>query len=139
MLFKTTFKIDCNWVRKRFSLYLDAELSNEERILIHEHLHFCEACSKELQDLDRTIGLLSDFAEETIPDEIRTFRLPRSTFVEIFPTIQDDKPTLTFGIVVPYFSAVVLFCMVLTAWTSLERLMDKQYNSSNYVEVFASH
>lgn len=138
MLSKATFKTDCNWVRKRFSLYLDSELTNEERILIHEHLRFCEGCSKELQDLDRTISLLADFAEETIPDEIRTFRLPRSTFVEIFPTIHEDKPSLTFGIVVPYLSAVVLFCIVLTAWASLDRLMDKQYNSSNYVEVFAS-
>jgi hypothetical protein len=125
-------------VSKRFSVYLDAALPNEERILIHEHLRFCEGCSKEFQDLNSTITLLSDFAEETTPDEIRTFRLPRSTFVEIFPTIHDDKPTLTFGIWVPYLSALVLFFMVLTAWASLERLMDKQYNSSNYVEVFAS-
>jgi predicted anti-sigma-YlaC factor YlaD len=138
MPFKTTSKIDCKWVSKRFSVYLDAALPNEERILIHEHLRFCEECSKEFQDLNSTITLLSDFAEETTPDEIRTFRLPRSTFVEIFPTIHDDKPTLTFGIWVPYLSALVLFFMVLTAWASLERLMDKQYNSSNYVEVFAS-
>ena len=138
MLFKTTSKIDCIWVRKRFSVYLDAVLPNEERILVHEHLSFCENCSKEFQALNKTIALLADFSEENTPEDIRTFRLPRSTFVEIFPTIHDDKPTLTFGIWFPYLSALVLFFMVLTAWASLERLLDKQYNSSNYVEVVAN-
>lgn len=139
MPFWNMFKrYDCIWVRRRFSEYLDGALVNDDRVKIHDHVRTCEACSNELQGFSSTLSMIADYAAETLPGAIQTFRLPRSTFIEIFPTIHDDKPTLTFGIWVPYLSALVFFFMVLTTWISIERHFDTQFNSSNYVEVVAN-
>ena len=129
---------DCKWVRKRFSEYVDAELSQEYRLRVHNHLRFCEPCSKELELLCKSIALVGDYDTEHMPAVIRTFHLPRSTFIEVFPSIRDDKPTLTSGVLIPYLSALVLFFMVITATITIQQHLDTQYNPSNFVEVFGN-
>ncbi len=123
----------CVWVQGRFSEYLDGVLLEEERQKVHEHVAGCEKCSTELSRLSTTISLLTDFREQALPEGIENFRLPRYTFYEIFPTIHDDKPTLTYGFWTPCLTAVAIFFMVITTWIMLERHIDKQVNWNSVV------
>ncbi|HSE39556.1 MAG TPA: zf-HC2 domain-containing protein [Acidobacteriota bacterium] len=131
---------ECKWIRKRLSEYIDAELSQESRLRVHTHLSSCETCSKELDSLCKSISLISEYDSEQMPEGIRTFHLPRSSFIEVFPSIREEKPTLTSGILVPYLSACVLFLMVITATITFQHhflpAADPQYNPSNFVQVF---
>lgn len=143
MLLRTSYNNKtCEWVRKRFSEYLDGVIPEEERLQVHEHLRFCEPCSDELDNLCKTIAMLVDFREE-VPDSIQSFRLPRSTFIDfipsIFPTIEEQDAPITFSIWAPYLSALLLFFLVISGWVSMEKhVLGKQYyNDSNYVEVRA--
>jgi hypothetical protein len=136
MQLKTFFETKCEWVQQRLSSYVDGVVSIQERTTIHEHVRDCQACSKELDVLCKTLSLLADFRDD-LPNGIRTFRLPRSTFVEIFPTIQKpEREPVTISRLAPYFSALILFLMLLSGWESAERhLFKKYYNTSNYIEV----
>jgi anti-sigma factor RsiW len=128
----------CKWIRKHFSEYVDGMLSEDHRLQVHEHLKLCELCSDELDEFCRTLSLIADFREECLPDAIRNYRLPRSTFVEIFPSIQKERPPLTFEMFVPYVCAVILICALLSTWDLVEkREFHQHYNASNYVEVVA--
>lgn len=129
---------NCKWVRKRLSEYIDGELLQEDRVQIHEHLSRCQPCSRELASLTKVIDLLAGYDAARMPESIKTFHLPRSTFIDVFPSIRDVKPTLTSGILVPYLSAAVLFFMVITATNTIQEYMYSPYNSSNYVEVFGN-
>jgi hypothetical protein len=136
MQLKTFFEKECEWVQQRFSPYLDAAVSPEERTTIHDHVRDCHACSKELDAYCKTLSLLMEFRDD-LPAGIRTFRLPRATFVEIFPTIQKpERPPITMTTLAPYFSALIFFLMLLSGWESAERhFFKKYYNTSNYIEV----
>ena len=138
MRFNSIFDSVCDWAQLRFSEYLDGALPEEERIRVHEHLKLCAACSLELDTLCGCLRMLAEYDEETMPAAVRTYRVPRSTFIEVFPTIRDDKPTLTYGILVPYLSALVLFFMVITTWVTIEKHLNTEYNESNYVEVYGN-
>src|SRR4026208_748598 len=115
MQYENTSK-SCNWVEKHFSECRDGMLSLEERKAIHEHLMKCNSCTLELDNLCVTLRMLASYDEETLPAGIQTFRLPRSTFVEVFPTIQEEEPVFTPSLLVPLFSAMVLFFMVVSTW-----------------------
>jgi anti-sigma factor RsiW len=134
---------ECKWVQKRLSEYIDAELSQEYRLRVHNHLRFCEKCSKEVELLSKSIAMIGDYDEEHMPASIRTFHLPRWSFVEVFPSIREDDNAITSGFLVPYLSALVLFFMVITAAITLQShttivTQQPRYNPSNFVEVFGS-
>lgn len=138
MLFNNIFSSPCDWAQPRFSEYLDGALPEDERIRVHQHLRSCSACSLDLDNLCGTLRMLADYDEETLPVAIQTYRVPRSTFVEVFPTIREEAPKLTYGMLVPYLSALVLFFMVITTWITIEKHLDTQFNESNYVEVYGN-
>ncbi|MCI0443636.1 zf-HC2 domain-containing protein [bacterium] len=134
---------ECKWVQQHLSEYIDAELSQEYRLRVHNHLRVCENCSKELDLLSKSISMIGVYDEEQMPAAIRTFHLPRWSFVEVFPSIREDENAITSGILVPYLSALVLFFMVITAAVTLQShttiaVQQPQYNPSNFVEVFAN-
>ena len=140
MQFKTFYKteMDCSSCRKRFSEYLDGMISEEERFSVHEHLKFCDECSEELDKLCKAISVLVESRDECLPPSIRNFRLPRSTFVEVFPTIQEEPPARGFATWVPYVYALILFFLMVSSWEFAYRhTFEKFYNASNYVEVVA--
>jgi anti-sigma factor RsiW len=140
MQFKTFYKtqMDCNSCRNRFSEYLDGMLSEGERFAVHEHLKNCDGCSVELDALCKTISVLVESRDECLPRSIRDFRLPRSTFVEIFPTIQEEQPVRGLSTWVPYVYALILFFLMVSSWEIAYRhTFEKFYNASNYVEVVA--
>lgn len=138
MQFENIFSSLCDWAQPRFSEYLDGALPEEERVRVHEHLKSCAACSLELDTLCESLRMLAEYDHETMPASVQTYRVPRSTFIEVFPTIRDDKPTLTYGVLVPYLSALVLFFMVITTWITIEKYVDTEFNESNYVEVYGN-
>jgi hypothetical protein len=138
MRFENIFSSPCDWSQRRFSEYLDGVLPEDERIGVHEHVKSCAACSFELDKLCGSLRRLAEYDKETLPASIQTYRVPRSTFIEVFPTIRDDRPTFTYGILVPYLSALVLFFMVITTWITIEKHLDTEYNESNYVEVYGN-
>ena len=125
----------CLQIREHFSEYMDGEMSSAERLRIHEHVRECQPCSPDLDLYNRSLAALIEYDEETMPAAVHTFRLPRSTFVEVFPTIREEPRPITYGMLLPYLSALVLFFMVISTWVELEHHFDTQYNESNYVEV----
>jgi len=128
----------CKWVRSRFSEYVDGVLSENRRFEVHDHLKFCLECSDDLDQFCRTLSLLTDFRDECLPDVVRNYRLPRSTFVQIFPSIQKERPPLTLDMFVPYVCAFILIFAVLSTWDLWEKhIFREHYNASNYVEVIA--
>ena len=137
-MFSKQKSTSCKWVRSHFSEYVDGMLSETRRHEVHEHLKHCELCSDDLDEFCCALSLLADFREECMPEAIRNYRLPRSTFVEIFPSIQKERPPLTFEMFVPYVYAVVLIFALLSTWNLVEkREFHHRYNASNYVEVVA--
>ena len=139
MRFKTSYSSDqiCDSVRRRFSEYLDGVLGEEERREIHNHLKFCKSCSQDLDRLCKTLSVLAEYRQECTPESILNFRLPRSTFYYIFPTIQEDPPPRTWGVVVPYVYALLFFFLLATGWEFAYHTFDDLHNASNWVEVVA--
>jgi anti-sigma factor RsiW len=140
MQFKTFCKVEmnCRDCKKRFSEYVDGMLSEQERLAVHEHLKSCNDCCAELDQLCKTIFVLAESREECLPSAIRDFRLPRSTFVEIFPTIQEEPPRPGLSAYIPYVYALILFFLIVSSWELAYRHTFEQfYNASNYVEVVA--
>ena len=129
----------CDWVNQQFSGYLDGVLSESERRIVHEHLKFCDLCTNELDEFCKTLSLLAEFREECLPGAIQNYRLPRSTFVEIFPSIRrKERPPLTLDILVPYVCAFIIMFVVFSTWDFWEKHhFQERYNVSNYVEVVA--
>jgi len=60
--------MNCNEVMDNLSLYLDDELSEEEKILMDEHLKNCPECSKELEEYRKVIRLLNELPDEEPPE-----------------------------------------------------------------------
>jgi hypothetical protein len=128
----------CKWIQSRFSEYVDGVIAEPERFQVHEHLKYCNLCSHELDQFCKTLALLSDFREECMPAGIQNYRLPRSTFVEIFPSIQKERPPMTLDMLVPYVCAFILLFVLLSTWDLREKHdFQERYNASNYVEVVA--
>lgn len=142
MLFKTLYKrklTGCSAIRRYFSEYLDGVLNEEERFIVHEHVKYCKSCSQDLDLMCRALTAMVEFHEESMPAGFQSFRVPRSTFVEIFPTIRRDKPELSIAFWTPYVSVVAVFFVLLASWITWENhlLRQQQYNVSNYIEVIA--
>lgn len=138
MRFANIFNSSCDWSQDRFSEYLDGALPEEDRIRVHEHLKSCAACSFELETQCSALRALAEYDADNMPAAVETYRVPRSTFIEVFPTIREEKPRITYETLVPYLSALVLFFMVITTWITIERHFDTQFNNSNYVEVIGN-
>ncbi len=60
-------KTRCHRVRGMFSEYIDNCLGSEERGVVERHLGMCEACSRELESLQMTVGLLHQVPEMPAP------------------------------------------------------------------------
>jgi predicted anti-sigma-YlaC factor YlaD len=129
----------CDWINQQFSEYVDGVLSESDRKVVHEHLKFCDLCTDELDQFCKTLSLLADFREECMPAAIQNYRLPRSTFVEIFPSIRrKESPPLTLDMLVPYVCAFIIMFVVLSTWDLWEKHdFHTRYNASNYVKVVA--
>jgi hypothetical protein len=133
---KTSSKKYCKRIQVRFSEYVDGVLSENERLEVHQHVSKCRVCSHELDQLCRTLALLVDFKEECIPAAIQTYRLPRFTFLEIFPSIREQKDWISMGELVPYLTALILFFIAISTWNFAEQVAFRHlFNDSNYVEV----
>ncbi|MGI6587461.1 MAG: DUF4349 domain-containing protein [Peptococcia bacterium] len=61
----------CKEVQENLSLYLDHELSAEERVLLRNHLVNCSICQGELAALQETISQLSSLEEVNPPASFR--------------------------------------------------------------------
>jgi Putative zinc-finger len=128
----------CEWIQSRFSEYVDGMLAESERLQVHDHLKYCDLCIDELDQFCKTLSLLADFREECMPAAIQNYRLPRATFVEIFPSIRKERPPLTLDMLIPYVYAFILLFAVLSTWDLWEKHdFQQRYNASNYVEVVA--
>lgn len=57
----------CSEVNERISLYIDQELSQEERVQFEEHIHSCSACKAELEDILQVVELCRGMEEEELP------------------------------------------------------------------------
>jgi hypothetical protein len=57
----------CDEIRKSLSDYLDGELPLDARRSVEEHLGGCEACRRELRELERTLGHLRSLPEVEPP------------------------------------------------------------------------
>ena len=128
----------CKWIQRRFSEYVDGVIDESERFQVHEHLKYCDLCTSELDQFCKTLALLTDFREECMPAAIQNYRLPRATFVEIFPSIRKERPPLTLDMLVPYVCAFILLFVLLSTWDLREKHdFHERYNASNYIEVVA--
>ncbi|GMQ63381.1 anti-sigma factor family protein [Vallitalea maricola] len=56
--------MDCSKVQEMMSLYIDDQLSKEERKLFEEHIASCEQCKEELDFLQTMINNVNDINEE---------------------------------------------------------------------------
>jgi len=59
--------MNCNEIKDLFSLYIDDELSDEERHLVEQHLLNCEGCQKEFEEYKKIIQALNEIPEEEPP------------------------------------------------------------------------
>lgn len=59
--------MNCKEIKDLFSLYIDDELNEEERLLVEEHLQKCEDCQKELEEYKKIIQVLNEIPEEEPP------------------------------------------------------------------------
>ena len=141
MRFKNSYN-RCELYRKLFSEYLDGELQSVDRAAVHSHLAECAKCSAEIGKLSRTVAMLGEFGEETMPAGFSSYRLPRFTFIEIFPSFQqqENREPIS-GVLAPYASALFIFVLVLSMWVGMDHRYNNvhpyAYNSSNYIEVVA--
>lgn len=60
--------MNCNELRDNLSLYIDDELSEEEKRLMDEHLKNCPECSKELEEYKKVIRILNELPDEEPPE-----------------------------------------------------------------------
>ena len=59
--------MNCNEVRDNLSLYIDGELSEDEKKLMDEHFKTCSDCSKELEEYKKMIKTLRELPKEEPP------------------------------------------------------------------------
>jgi hypothetical protein len=59
--------MECNKIQDKLSDYIDAELSEDERNLLEEHLRSCTECRQALEDLRITVGITQGLGEVEPP------------------------------------------------------------------------
>ena len=62
---------ECGKLRELFSLYLEEELSEEQREQIRRHLDMCENCTGFVATLQDTIAMLQSLPRQEIPQELK--------------------------------------------------------------------
>ena len=67
----TLVSSDCEKLREMASLYLDGELSAEERRRVEHHLEQCELCTGFASTLRETIDMLQKLPPQGIPQELK--------------------------------------------------------------------
>ncbi len=60
----------CDHIQEQLSGYVDAELSPDERRLVHEHLAECQVCRHRLETLQRVAGHVRNLPELEAPPEL---------------------------------------------------------------------
>ena len=58
----------CKWVQQHLLDYSDKLLDLKTHILIEQHLHSCNECRQELNEIERTIQLLRSVSLEEPPE-----------------------------------------------------------------------
>lgn len=61
--------MDHQIVKNLFSDYIDGELSDEERALVHQHLEECDSCRIEFESFSKTINSLSGLHDLSLPSD----------------------------------------------------------------------
>jgi anti-sigma factor (TIGR02949 family) len=82
----TTRRLDrtnCEETFRRLDDYLDRRLSPEETRLIEEHLHLCEACSREF--------VFEASVIEAVREKLRRVAAPPDLIARISAQIQGDR------------------------------------------------
>jgi len=72
-------KRTCRRIHGVLSEYMDNRLSDNERAVVERHLEECAACSKELESLRMTVGLLDQLPSVSVP---RSFTLREADVLE---------------------------------------------------------
>lgn len=62
---------ECAELRKRASDYLEADISEQERERIRQHLEECENCKSFVETLRSTIAMLGDLPSRAIPQYLK--------------------------------------------------------------------
>lgn len=62
---------DCQIVQERLSLFIDEQLSLSEKEMIEAHLASCQLCSREYEQLKRTVDLLRSLEPVEVPSDFR--------------------------------------------------------------------
>lgn len=62
---------NCSEIRENISVYIDSELSIEDRLAFEEHLASCPDCRQECDEIMQIVGLCKDMQEVELPDNFR--------------------------------------------------------------------
>ncbi len=71
--------LSCKKVEKKISAYFDNELSSKEKETVTEHINSCLQCQKQLDELSKLEGILSEYPEHDLPTylENRLLNIPK--------------------------------------------------------------
>ena len=83
--------MNCNEIKDLFSLYIDDELSYEERLLVEEHLLKCEDCRNELEEYKKIIQALNEIPEEEPPSGYCKRLHEKLLIAEAAKPVSDDE------------------------------------------------
>ena len=62
----------CSEIKELISLFIDDELTPDERMEFEEHIAGCEECRNELDELTEIVGFCRATTEEELPDNFKT-------------------------------------------------------------------
>jgi len=120
-------------VEGELTLFLEGELSEEQRCHVEEHLASCEHCARALRELKRLPQILLEFGEieqaETMFDEIKS-RMERNSWHRFF-TLQ-----LAWKIGLQFSFAVLIVCLTLFINGHLERQDNVDLSSPKFINLY---
>jgi hypothetical protein len=112
---------DCNSIKKQLSVYIDNELTPDERLKIKEHLGICQDCAEELDELKKSIEHLQNL-DKVEPPPWLTKKVIASIKTEWANIETPPKKSLfekifyPFYIKVPVGAAAAVFIAVITIY-----------------------
>lgn len=59
---------DCDNIKKLFDLYIDEEISAEDKNTLFEHLEKCDECKAEFDSIKNIMGVVKNLPEAELPD-----------------------------------------------------------------------